>query len=68
MDEQLPHIFESLYRTEQSRSRESGGSGLGLAIAKKIVYAHQGVIAAEHSKLGGLCISLQLLLVRGVAT
>ena len=67
-DEQLPHIFESLYRTEQSRSRESGGSGLGLAIAKKIIYAHQGVIAAEHSKLGGLCISLQLLLVRGVAT
>ena len=68
MDEQLPHIFESLYRTEQSRSRESGGSGLGLAIAKKIIYAHQGVIAAEHSKLGGLCISLQLLLARGVAT
>ena len=68
LDEQLPRIFESLYRTEQSRSRESGGSGLGLAIAKKIVYAHQGVIAAEHSKLGGLCVTLRLPLVTGVAT
>ena len=68
LDEQLPHIFEFLYRTEQSRSRESGGSGLGLAIAKKIVYAHQGVIAAEHSKLGGLRITLQLPLARGIAT
>lgn len=53
-DAQLDKIFERLYRTENSRSRETGGAGLGLAICKNIVQAHGGDITARHSKLGGI--------------
>lgn len=58
--EQLPNLFEPLYRTEGSRSREFGGSGLGLSIVEKIVTAHQGQINAFHSPLGGLGIKVML--------
>lgn len=41
-EEDLPHIFDRLYRVEKSRSRQTGGSGLGLAIADQIVNRHGG--------------------------
>jgi signal transduction histidine kinase len=42
--EDLPHIFESFYRGEKSRSRSTGGAGLGLAISRGIIEAHGGAI------------------------
>ncbi len=61
--QELPLIFERLYRTEASRKRTNGdlgGSGLGLAICRSIVQAHGGQIEASPSPLGGLRITLTL--------
>ncbi len=58
--EQLPRLFERLYRAEQSRNRRSGGAGLGMSICKNIVDAHQGTIHASESPLGGLSITIEL--------
>ena len=59
-DEQLPRLFDSLYRTDESRDRSTGGSGLGLAIVAKIVDAHEGQVTAYHSASGGLGVLVRL--------
>ncbi|BBM00666.1 ATP-binding protein [Microbulbifer sp. GL-2] len=56
----IPHLFDRLYRTDSSRSRETGGAGLGLSICQNIVKAHEGSISATSSPLGGLKISIFL--------
>lgn len=56
----LTHLFEYLYRVDNSRNRETGGAGLGLSICEHIVSAHQGSIEAAASRLGGLAIIIRL--------
>jgi signal transduction histidine kinase len=46
----LPHVFERLYRTSQARTRTNGGSGLGLSIVKGLVNLHHGHIWAESEE------------------
>ncbi|MGM0420800.1 MAG: sensor histidine kinase [Bacillota bacterium] len=40
--EDVPHIFDRFYRSDESRARKTGGSGLGLAIARWIIERHDG--------------------------
>jgi signal transduction histidine kinase len=49
----LPHVFEPLYRGEASRSASTGGSGLGLAIAQRIMRAHHGDLSVMNRLNGG---------------
>lgn len=65
--DQLPRLFDRLYRVESSRSRQHGGSGLGLAICRSIVQAHGGEIAAMQSDLGGLAVRIEWPLGDGAA-
>ncbi len=59
-EDELPHLFERLYRVEKSRNRASGGAGLGLALVEQIALAHDAALRAEPSPLGGLRIVLTL--------
>lgn len=43
----LPHVFERMYRTDRARNSSDGGSGLGLAIAKALVEKHAGKVWVE---------------------
>ncbi|MBQ8983690.1 MAG: HAMP domain-containing histidine kinase, partial [Lachnospiraceae bacterium] len=63
-EEDLPRIFDRMYRTDASRNAQTGGSGLGLAIAKKIIEEHEGSIWAESKNGEGTLIAFTLNLVR----
>ena len=47
----LPHIFDKLYRARRPKGRPVEGSGLGLTLAQQIIHAHGGDIKVE-SELG----------------
>jgi len=55
--EDLPHIFDRLYRGDRSRSER--GLGLGLALARAVVEAHGGSVAVESGP-GGAVFSVRL--------
>lgn len=50
-EDDIPNIFDHLYRTDRSRDRNTGGSGIGLSVVKAIIDAHGGHIEVK-SQLG----------------
>jgi signal transduction histidine kinase len=46
--EDLPNVFNPLFRGESSRNRKTGGAGLGLTIARNIFTAHGGTLTVRN--------------------
>jgi signal transduction histidine kinase len=47
--QELPLIWERLYRVDPSRARSSGGAGIGLAIVRQIVEEHGGGVGVTSA-------------------
>ena len=63
--EELPRIFEPLYRADESRDHGaapagSAGQGIGLAITARVMELHGGDATAENRSGGGLRVTLRL--------
>jgi signal transduction histidine kinase len=56
----LPHIFEALYRVERRQGRPVEGSGLGLSIVQRIVEQHGGSLAVESQVSQGSTFTVTL--------
>jgi len=52
--------FERFWRSDESRSRETGGSGLGLSVVRAIVQAHGGRCSAANRAGGGAIVEIKL--------
>jgi signal transduction histidine kinase len=51
-EQDLERVFEPFYRSDQSRSRNSGGIGLGLAVTKDLISLHGGRIKLSQRDKG----------------
>ncbi|MEY8188749.1 ATP-binding protein [Peribacillus simplex] len=56
--EDIPHIFDRLYRVEKSRARDTGGFGLGLSIVKQLVEIQGGTISVKSNLKQGTCFTI----------
>lgn len=57
--QQLAHIFDAFYRTDNNRSRKTGGVGLGLSIAKRAFKLNAGDISAKNIEPNGLEVTVK---------
>ncbi len=59
-EKDLPYVFERFYRSDLSRSKNTGGSGIGLTITKAFVEAHGGRIYVESKLDEGTTFTIEL--------
>jgi two-component system sensor histidine kinase BaeS len=57
--DELPHVFDRLWRGSAARNRSSG-SGIGLAVVKELITAHGGSTTAFSEPTGGTRIVIRL--------
>ena len=58
--ENIDHLFDRFYRTDESRNSKTGGYGIGLSVAKAVVEAHHGKIVASSEDGNSLLITVIL--------
>jgi signal transduction histidine kinase len=56
--QELPRIWERLYRSDKSRTQR--GLGLGLSLVKAVVEAHQGKVSVESEIARGSTFAIRL--------
>ena len=56
----LPHVFEKMYRAERRQGRYVEGSGLGLSIVQRIVEQHKGSISVKSQVGEGTTFTVML--------
>ena len=56
--EQLPHIFDRFYQTDESHQQI--GTGIGLAFVKEVVDLHGGTVEVESTPGFGTCFTVTL--------
>jgi signal transduction histidine kinase len=59
-EEDLKHIFDRFYRSDRSRTRDTGGAGLGLSIVKEMVDLMGGSIDVKSEEGKGSTFSISL--------
>jgi signal transduction histidine kinase len=64
----LPHLFEPLFRADRTRNSATGGAGLGLAIVRRLTAAHGGSVEAANRPEGGARFTVRHPLSRPVRT
>jgi signal transduction histidine kinase len=57
-EESLSQIGERFFRSDLSRTRDTGGYGLGLSIAKEIMHKHKGSLIVESKEGCGTTVLL----------
>jgi signal transduction histidine kinase len=55
----LPQLFEPLFRADRTRNSATGGAGLGLAIVRRLTAAQGGTVQAENRPEGGACFTVR---------
>ena len=59
-DDQVAHLGEPFYRSDPSRTRDSGGTGLGLYLATLVAKAHRGTLAVIDQDKPGASFEVRL--------
>lgn len=59
-EEDMPHIFERMYRGDKARSSRVAGHGIGLSLAKKIADMHGATLEVSNHPKGGALFVLTL--------
>ncbi|WP_291407546.1 HAMP domain-containing sensor histidine kinase [Actinophytocola sp.] len=57
-EDELPHVFDRMWRGRGSAT--IAGSGIGLAVVRELVTAHRGSVTAESGPGGGTTITIRL--------